>query len=69
LRFGLVHAFWLALANQLAAGAFRALLFAPGLALLASWFSTLGLATAVAFITIARDRTGARAQAPITARD
>ncbi|MCC7081688.1 MAG: MFS transporter [Burkholderiales bacterium] len=36
--FGLIHAFWLALANQFVAGAFRALLFAPGLALLASWF-------------------------------
>ena len=38
LGFGLIHAFWLALVNLFVAGAFRALLFAPGLALLASWF-------------------------------
>ena len=38
LCFGLIHVFWFALITQLVAGAFRALLFAPGLALLASWF-------------------------------
>ncbi|MDP2707082.1 MAG: MFS transporter, partial [Burkholderiales bacterium] len=38
LSLGLVHSFWLAVLNQLAAGAFRALLFAPGLSLLAAWF-------------------------------
>jgi sugar phosphate permease len=36
--FGLVHVFWLALVTQLFAGAFRALLFTPGLVLLATWF-------------------------------
>src|SRR5512134_3384123 len=38
IAFGMVHAYWLALVTLLVAGAFRALLFAPGLALLASWF-------------------------------
>ena len=38
LTLGLVQSFWLAVLNQLAAGAFRALLFAPGLSLLAAWF-------------------------------
>lgn len=47
LCFGLVHAFWLALLIQLLAGAFRALLFAPGLALLASWFPPERRATAM----------------------
>jgi sugar phosphate permease len=47
LTFGLIHAFWLALANQFVAGAFRALLFAPGLALLASWFPPQRRATAM----------------------
>ena len=36
--FGFVHAFAAGVAIQFVAGAFRALLFAPGLALLASWF-------------------------------
>src|SRR5688572_11607652 len=47
LAFGTIHAFWLALANQFVAGAFRALLFAPGLALLASWFPPGRRATAM----------------------
>ncbi|MCC6535697.1 MAG: MFS transporter [Burkholderiales bacterium] len=38
LVFGLIHDYWLALASQFLAGAFRSLLFAPGLALLAAWF-------------------------------
>lgn len=38
LTLGLIHVFWLAVLNQFVAGAFRALLFAPGLALLASCF-------------------------------
>lgn len=49
LLFGLVHAYWLALIIQFAAGAFRALLFAPGLALLASWFPPGRRATAMSF--------------------
>jgi predicted MFS family arabinose efflux permease len=36
--FGLAHVFWLALLAQFVAGTFRALLFVPGLALIASWF-------------------------------
>ena len=47
LCFGLIHAFWLALVNQFVAGAFRALLFAPGLTLLASWFPPQRRATAL----------------------
>ena len=38
LTLGLIHTFWLAVLNLFVAGAFRALLFAPGLALLASWY-------------------------------
>ena len=49
LCFGLIHVFWLALITQLVAGAFRALLFAPGLALLASWFPPERRATAMSF--------------------
>jgi sugar phosphate permease len=49
LCFGLIHVFWLALVTQLIAGAFRALLFAPGLALLASWFPPERRATAMSF--------------------
>lgn len=47
LAFGLIHVFWLAMLTQLIAGAFRALLFAPGLALLASWFPPQRRATAM----------------------
>ncbi|MBX3664580.1 MAG: MFS transporter [Burkholderiales bacterium] len=47
LLLGLIHAFWLAVATQLLAGAFRALLFAPGLSLLASWFPPQRRATAM----------------------
>lgn len=50
--FGLVHAFWLALINQFAAGAFRALLFAPGLSLLASWFPPQRRATAMSLLLL-----------------
>jgi ACS family D-galactonate transporter-like MFS transporter len=52
LAFGLIHAFWLALANQFAAGAFRALLFAPGLSLLASWFPPQRRATAMSLFLL-----------------
>ncbi|MBI4194243.1 MAG: MFS transporter [Betaproteobacteria bacterium] len=47
LCFGLIHAFWLALLTQFIAGTFRALMFAPGLALLASWFPPERRATAM----------------------
>lgn len=49
LCFGLIHVFWLALITQFIAGAFRALLFAPGLSLLASWFPPERRATAMSF--------------------
>lgn len=44
---GLVHTFWLAVLTQLLAGSFRALLFAPGMSLLASWFPPQRRATAM----------------------
>ncbi|MFN7085947.1 MAG: MFS transporter [Burkholderiales bacterium] len=47
LLFGLIHSFPLALATQFIAGAFRALLFAPGMTLLASWFPPQRRATAM----------------------
>jgi len=52
LIFGLIHAFWLVLANLFVAGAFRALLFAPGLALLASWFPPQRRATAMSLFLL-----------------
>jgi DHA1 family inner membrane transport protein len=45
--FGLSRAFWLALLVLFVAGAFRALHFAPGLALLAAWFPPQRRATAM----------------------
>jgi len=44
---GLIEVFWLAVISQLLAGAFRALLFAPGMSLLASWFPPERRATAM----------------------
>ncbi|MBI1988925.1 MAG: MFS transporter [Betaproteobacteria bacterium] len=52
LGLGLVHSFWLAVINQLAAGAFRALLFAPGLSLLAAWFPPERRATAISLYMV-----------------
>jgi sugar phosphate permease len=52
LAFGLVHAFWLALLLQLVAGAFRALVFLPGLALIASWFPPGRRATAMSLFML-----------------
>jgi sugar phosphate permease len=52
LGFGMVHAYWLALVMLLVAGAFRALLFAPGLALLASWFQPERRATAMSLFML-----------------
>jgi nitrate/nitrite transporter NarK len=52
LAFGLIHAFWLAVITQLLAGLFRALLFAPGLALLASWFPPERRATAMSLYAV-----------------
>ncbi|MFC2022045.1 MFS transporter [Chloroflexota bacterium] len=48
LAFGFISQYWQALANLTASGAFRALQFAPGLALLMGWFSSERRATAMA---------------------
>jgi DHA1 family inner membrane transport protein len=50
--FALVHDFRLALAVLFVAGAFRALLFAPGLALLAAWFPPSRRATAMSLFLV-----------------
>lgn len=52
IAFGMVHTYWLALLMLLAAGAFRAMLFAPGLALLASWFPSERRATAMSLFML-----------------
>jgi sugar phosphate permease len=52
LAFGMAHAFWLALVILFVAGAFRALLFAPGLTLLASWFPPHRRATAMSLFQL-----------------
>ena len=52
LSFAFIHAFWAVILNQLVAGAFRALLFAPGLTLVTSWFPPERRATAMGFYTI-----------------
>ena len=49
---GLTHAYWLAVAILFVAGAFRALLFAPGLALLASSFPPERPATALSLFLL-----------------
>jgi MFS family permease len=46
LTLGLVMNYWQALANQIAAGFFRALLFSPGMALITGWFPPERRATA-----------------------
>jgi len=48
----MVHSYWLAMLMLLAAGAFRAMLFAPGLALLASWFPSERRATAMSLFML-----------------
>jgi DHA1 family inner membrane transport protein len=50
--FGLTRAFWPALAVLFVAGAFRALHFAPGLALLAAWFPPRRRATAMSLFLL-----------------
>ena len=50
--FGLIHAYWLALANQFFAGFLRALLFVPGIALAASWFPLERRATAISLVLV-----------------
>jgi len=52
LTFGLVTNYWQALANQTLSGFFRALLFAPGMALLTGWFPPNRRATATGLYLI-----------------
>jgi ACS family D-galactonate transporter-like MFS transporter len=52
LGFALIHVFWLALVSQFIAGAFRAMMFAPGLSLLASWFPPERRATAMSLYMV-----------------
>jgi sugar phosphate permease len=51
-NFGLIHEFWMAIVNQAAAGVFRALLFAPALALISSWFPPQRRATAMGLYVV-----------------
>lgn len=52
LTLALLHSFWGAVVNQLGAGALRAMLFAPGLTLLASWFPPQRRATAMSLYMV-----------------
>ncbi|HZT63613.1 MAG TPA: MFS transporter [Burkholderiales bacterium] len=51
-NFGTLHTYSGAIANQVASGAFRALIFAPGLTLVASWFPSDRRATAMGVYVI-----------------
>jgi nitrate/nitrite transporter NarK len=51
-NFGMLHTYPGAIVNQLASGAFRALIFAPGLTLVASWFPADRKATAMGVYVI-----------------
>ena len=50
--FAFLHGLWLAIACQFIAGAFRAMMFAPGLSLLASWFPPQRRATAMSLYMV-----------------
>ena len=52
LSLGLIHSFPLAVVNQFVGGAFRALMFAPGLSLLTSWFPLERRATAISLYMV-----------------
>ena len=52
LSFGLIHEFEHAVINQMVSGVFRALMFAPGLALMASWFPPERRATAMGLYVV-----------------
>jgi sugar phosphate permease len=52
LDLGMIHSFDWAFANQVVSGVFRALLFAPGLALIASWFAPNRRATAMGLYVV-----------------
>jgi len=52
LQFGMIESYPGAVANQMITGAFRALLFAPGLTLIASWFPPHRKATAMGIYVV-----------------
>ncbi|MGZ5178418.1 MAG: MFS transporter, partial [Burkholderiales bacterium] len=52
LAFAAAFAYWIAVAILFVAGAFRALLFAPGLTLVSSWFSPDRRATAMGIFLV-----------------
>jgi sugar phosphate permease len=52
LSLGMIHSFDWAFANQVVSGVFRALLFAPGLSLIASWFPPDRRATAMGLYVV-----------------
>jgi DHA1 family inner membrane transport protein len=52
LNFGLIESYPAAVANQVASGVFRAMIFAPGLTLVASWFPADRKATAMGVYVI-----------------
>jgi DHA1 family inner membrane transport protein len=52
LNFGMIQSYPAALANQVVSGAFRAMIFAPGLTLVASWFPPDRKATAMGVYVI-----------------
>ena len=52
LNFGMIQSYPAALANQIVSGVFRALIFAPGLTLVASWFPADRKATAMGVYVI-----------------
>jgi sugar phosphate permease len=52
LNFGMIHSYPAAIANQLVSGVFRALMFAPGVTLIASWFPPDRKATAMGILVI-----------------
>lgn len=52
LQFGVIHSYAGAVANQTVSGVFRALLFAPGLTLVASWFPPHRKATAMGLYVV-----------------
>ena len=52
INFGMIESYPAAVANQLVSGVFRALLFAPGVTLIASWFPPDRKATAMGILVI-----------------
>lgn len=52
MSFSFIHVFWMALINQAVAGAFRAFLFTPSIALISSWFPPWRRATAMGLYAV-----------------